>query len=85
MWRTRTALSKNYTVVLIGRATSDAYASDVRADEATARDLGITGVPHFLINDKWSVPGAQDVETLVLTLDRAWERTEGLEQAAASA
>jgi predicted DsbA family dithiol-disulfide isomerase len=65
--------------------TSDAYASDVRADEATARDLGITGVPHFLINDKWSVPGAQDVETLVLTLDRAWERTEGLEQAAASA
>ena len=64
--------------------TSDAYASDVRADEATARDLGITGVPHFLINGKWSVPGAQDVETLVLALDRAWERTEGLEQAAAS-
>jgi predicted DsbA family dithiol-disulfide isomerase len=64
--------------------TSDAYASDVRADEATARDLGITGVPHFLINGKWSVPGAQDVETLVLALDRAWERTEGLEQTAAS-
>ena len=64
--------------------TSDAHASEVRADEATARDLGITGVPHFLINGKWSVPGAQDVETLVLALDRAWERTEGLEQAAAS-
>jgi predicted DsbA family dithiol-disulfide isomerase len=64
--------------------TSDAYSSDVRADEATARELGITGVPHFLINGKWSVPGAQDVETLVLSLDRAWERTEGLEQAAAS-
>ena len=65
--------------------TSDAYASDVRADEAMAQDLGITGVPHFLINDKWSVPGAQDVETLVLTLDRAWERSEGLESTAASA
>jgi predicted DsbA family dithiol-disulfide isomerase len=65
--------------------TSNAYASDVRADEAMARDLGITGVPHFLINDKWSVPGAQDVETLVLTLDRAWERSEGLESTAASA
>jgi predicted DsbA family dithiol-disulfide isomerase len=64
--------------------SSEAYASDVRADEATARELGITGVPHFLINGKWSVPGAQDVDTLVLALDRAWERTEGLEQAAAS-
>jgi predicted DsbA family dithiol-disulfide isomerase len=64
--------------------SSDAYAADVRADEATARELGITGVPHFLINGKWSVPGAQDTDTLVLALDRAWERTEGLEQAAAS-
>jgi len=63
---------------------SEAYATDVRGDEATARDLGITGVPHFLINGKWSVPGAQDVDTLVLALDRAWERTEGVEQAAAS-
>lgn len=62
----------------------EAYASDVRSDEAAARDLGITGVPHFLINGKWSVPGAQDTETLVLALDRAWERTEGLEQAATS-
>jgi predicted DsbA family dithiol-disulfide isomerase len=61
--------------------SSEAYASDVRSDEATARELGITGVPHFLINGKWSVPGAQDVETLVLALDRAWERTERVEQA----
>jgi predicted DsbA family dithiol-disulfide isomerase len=64
--------------------SSEAYATDVRSDEATARELGITGVPHFLINGKWSIPGAQDVETLVLALDRAWERTEGLEQAAAA-
>jgi predicted DsbA family dithiol-disulfide isomerase len=63
---------------------SEAYAADVRADEAAARDLGITGVPHYLVNGKWSIPGAQDVETLVLALERAWERTEGLEQAAAS-
>lgn len=66
-------------VVLSG----DAHASDVRSDEAAARELGITGVPHFVINGKWSVPGAQDVETLVLALDRAWPRTKGLEQAAA--
>jgi predicted DsbA family dithiol-disulfide isomerase len=65
--------------------SSEAHASDVRSDETAARELGITGVPHFVINGKWSVPGAQDTETLVLALDRAWERTEGLEQPAASA
>jgi predicted DsbA family dithiol-disulfide isomerase len=52
----------------------DAYAGEVRADEASARDLGINGVPYFLIDGKWAVPGAQDTETLVLTLNRAWER-----------
>jgi predicted DsbA family dithiol-disulfide isomerase len=54
----------------------DAFAAEVRADEAQARELEITGVPYFLINGKWAVPGAQDVETLVTVLQRAWERTE---------
>jgi predicted DsbA family dithiol-disulfide isomerase len=61
----------------------DAHASDVRGDEAAAQALGITGVPHFVIEGKWSVPGAQDVETLVRALNLAWERTEGAEQAIA--
>jgi predicted DsbA family dithiol-disulfide isomerase len=55
---------------------SDHYAEDVRADEAAARSLDVNGVPFFLINGKWPVPGAQDVETLLLLLQRAWERTE---------
>jgi predicted DsbA family dithiol-disulfide isomerase len=55
---------------------SDAFADEVRADERTAQELDITGVPHFLINGKWAIPGAQDVETMVLVLRRAWERTE---------
>ena len=63
---------------------SDGHTADVRTDEATAQQLGITGVPHFVINGKWAIPGAQDVETLVLALDRAWDRTEGLEQAGAA-
>jgi predicted DsbA family dithiol-disulfide isomerase len=54
----------------------DAHTDDVRADEAAARELGITGVPHFVINGAWAVPGAQDVDTLVTVLRRAWERTE---------
>jgi predicted DsbA family dithiol-disulfide isomerase len=60
---------------------SDAYADDVRADETLAHELGITGVPHFVINGKWAIPGAQDVETMVLALNRAWELTERAEEA----
>jgi predicted DsbA family dithiol-disulfide isomerase len=48
----------------------------VREDEARARELDIMGVPHFLINGKWAIPGAQDVETMVIVLRRAWARTE---------
>lgn len=52
----------------------DAYAEEVRADEAAARELEVTGVPFFLIGGAWPVPGAQDVETLGLLLGRAWSR-----------
>jgi predicted DsbA family dithiol-disulfide isomerase len=67
-----------------GVLAGDAHAADVRSDERRAQELGITGVPHFVINGKWAIPGAQDVETLVLSLNRAWERTEGSEQAGAA-
>jgi predicted DsbA family dithiol-disulfide isomerase len=61
------------------------HMTDVREDEAVAHELGITGVPYFLLNGKWAVPGAQDVDTLVLALERAWDRTEGLTQAGSAA
>jgi predicted DsbA family dithiol-disulfide isomerase len=54
----------------------DAWSAEVRADEHEATELGVTGVPYFLINGKWAIPGAQDVETIGLLLRRAWERTE---------
>jgi predicted DsbA family dithiol-disulfide isomerase len=53
---------------------SDRYGAAVRADEAEAAEMGVTGVPYFLIDGVWPVPGAQDVDTLVLLLDRAWSR-----------
>jgi predicted DsbA family dithiol-disulfide isomerase len=59
------------------------HAADVRTDETAAQELGITGVPHFVINGTWAIPGAQDVETLVIVLNRAWERTEGPEHVGA--
>jgi predicted DsbA family dithiol-disulfide isomerase len=53
----------------------DLFAREVRLDEASAQEREVTGVPYFLINDSWAVPGAQDVETLVTVLDRAWARS----------
>jgi predicted DsbA family dithiol-disulfide isomerase len=50
----------------------DAYAEAVRADEARAHDLGITGVPFFLIEGKYAIPGAQSIERFGMGLDRAW-------------
>lgn len=50
------------------------YAREVRVDEAAAEELGVTGVPYFLINGAWPIPGAQDVETLTTVLRRAWSR-----------
>jgi predicted DsbA family dithiol-disulfide isomerase len=52
----------------------DLYAREVRLDEAAAQELGVTGVPYFLINGAWPIPGAQDVETLTIVLRRAWSR-----------
>jgi predicted DsbA family dithiol-disulfide isomerase len=52
----------------------DLYAEEVRVDEAAAEELGVTGVPYFLINGAWPIPGAQDVETLGIVLRRAWSR-----------
>lgn len=48
--------------------------AEVRADKAAASERDVTGVPYFLIDDAWPIPGAQDVETLGIVLRRAWSR-----------
>jgi predicted DsbA family dithiol-disulfide isomerase len=57
-------------VVLAG----DAYADEVRADQARAVEIGITGVPFFLIDGRFAIPGAQDPDTMLTVLERAWLR-----------
>ncbi|TQE44189.1 DsbA family oxidoreductase [Corynebacterium phoceense] len=54
---------------------SDAYADAVRADEDHAHQLSITGVPFFLIENKWAVSGAQPVELFVQALNQVWDET----------
>ncbi len=51
---------------------SDAYSAQVRADEARAAKSGVTGVPFFLFDEKISISGAQSVEVLFETLQKAW-------------
>lgn len=53
---------------------SGAFAGEVQADLDAARDRDIHGVPNFVIEDRLSIPGAQEVETMVMLLERARER-----------
>ncbi len=54
--------------------SSDDFSQDVRSDEQRAADLGITGVPSLLIDDKFMVVGAQGSDHLLEVLNRAWSR-----------
>lgn len=51
---------------------SDSYADEVRADEARAAKLGITGVPFFVIDGKIGISGAQSVEMFAAELQNGW-------------
>jgi predicted DsbA family dithiol-disulfide isomerase len=49
------------------------FADDVRADEDRAVQLGIRGVPFFVIAGKYGVSGAQPVEVLLDAVERGLE------------
>ena len=55
------------------------YGDHVRADEAAAEELDVTGVPFFVINRKFAVAGAQDTAVFARALDRAWTKSQPLE------
>jgi len=63
-----------------GRGTDE-----VRAELDVANDHGITAVPTYVFNGRWSVPGAQDPETFAQVLrkmaDQAVAEQAGAEQA----
>jgi predicted DsbA family dithiol-disulfide isomerase len=52
--------------------STDDYDDEVQADEDTARSLGATGVPFFVIDRHYGISGAQPAETITEVLDRAW-------------
>ncbi|MDP4098678.1 DsbA family oxidoreductase [Paenibacillus sp. P96] len=48
------------------------FASEVRTDETQAQQLGITGVPFFVLDGKFAISGAQPDEVFADALQRAW-------------
>ncbi|MDQ2678736.1 MAG: DsbA family oxidoreductase [Actinomycetota bacterium] len=50
---------------------SERYAAEVSEDQRLARERGITGVPAFVIDDTFLIPGAQEVDHIVSMLERA--------------
>jgi predicted DsbA family dithiol-disulfide isomerase len=53
---------------------SDAYSSEVRAEENLALDLGISAVPFFVIDRTFGLPGAQPPDVILSALRRAWDK-----------
>ena len=51
----------------------DEFADEVRADETRAMELGSTGVPFFVFDERLGVPGAQPPDVLLRLLQRAWD------------
>jgi predicted DsbA family dithiol-disulfide isomerase len=56
--------------------TSDAFAKEVKQDEMQAQDFGISGVPFFVLNDKYAVSGAQSPETFLKAMEQTWKEFE---------
>ncbi|MFE9449726.1 DsbA family protein [Streptomyces sp. NPDC006739] len=58
------------------RALSDRrYQQQVRDDALRAQRLGATGAPFIVVDGRYGVPGAQDSDTLLDLLRKAWDDT----------
>jgi predicted DsbA family dithiol-disulfide isomerase len=51
---------------------SDEYAYAVRADEAEARRLGVTGIPFTVFDGRIAIPGAASIEDFATAIQQAW-------------
>lgn len=51
----------------------DLYEREVRQDQRDARELGVSGVPFFLLGRRYAVSGAQPADLLLEALTKTWE------------
>ena len=52
---------------------SDAFTAEVRNDELEAQEIGVRGVPFFVVDRRYAVSGAQSNEHFLEVLNKAWE------------
>lgn len=52
---------------------SDAFANDVQRDIDEAQQIGVRGVPFFVLNQKYGISGAQPSEVFLQALNQVWE------------
>lgn len=54
---------------------SNKFGELVRQDEQQASSLGVTGVPFFVVNDKYAISGAQPQHVFLNALQQIWEES----------
>lgn len=54
---------------------SDSFDYEVKQDILEARNIGVTGVPFFLLNDKYTLSGAQPIDLFVDALTQTYNET----------
>ncbi len=52
---------------------SDAYSDAVKKDIAMAQQIGVQGVPFFVLDNKYAISGAQPEEVFLNALEKTWE------------
>jgi len=52
---------------------NDKYAYEVKSDIEEARQIGVTGVPFFVLDRKYAISGAQPEEAFLQTIQKAFE------------
>jgi predicted DsbA family dithiol-disulfide isomerase len=57
---------------------SNRYADEVKKDIYESTQIGVSGVPFFLFNDKYAVSGAQDSKVFLQTLTKAYSEWQSL-------
>jgi predicted DsbA family dithiol-disulfide isomerase len=60
---------------------SDEFVDAVHGDEREAMELGINGVPFFVINRRYGVSGAQPPDVLLDALETAWNEAHPVQTA----
>jgi predicted DsbA family dithiol-disulfide isomerase len=58
--------------------TEGQYGDAVRTDEAEAREIGVRGVPFFVMNRKYAISGAQPSHVFMNALEQVWEEEQQL-------